>query len=83
MIRGGDIIKHPKFMDVAFIVYKSHGPYGPNKIMEITGEWMNQGFLKSWNLGVPQKLKLTFEQLNEWQICLEPTLPCIRYAKWK
>lgn len=83
MIRAGNIIKHPEFMDVAFNVHKVRGPYGPNQKYELSGEWINQGFVKSFPLGVRQKLTLTFEQLKVWQICLEPLSECLRYERWK
>jgi len=83
MIRAGNIIKHPSFMDVAFLVTRVRGPYGDSKKMEVTGEWINQGFVASWRLNITQKLKMTLDQLNLWQICLDPTIPCLRYAKWR
>jgi len=70
-------------MDVAFEVTKVRGPYGPNGRVNVTGQWVNQGYVQSWPLGIRQTLKLTAAQLAGWQICLDPQLPCLRNARWK
>ena len=84
MVRTGNVIKHKKFMDVAFHVGKVRGPYGPNGRVEITGAWINQGYVKSWILCITQKLILTDAQIKaEWQVCLEPDADCFRHVQWK
>lgn len=80
MIKSGSIIKHRRSMDVAFLVTRVREREGKT---EVKGEWLNQGFVSSWTLGIPQTFKLTTEQIKEWQTCLNPTLACLRYATWK
>ncbi len=81
-LRYGNIIRHERAMDVAFEISKVTGPYGPNQKIEITGRWINMGFVESFHLHVLQKIKLSKEELKYWQFCLEPRAKCIRYAKW-
>lgn len=47
-----------------------------------SGRWINMGYVKSWYLpGKEQQLWL--ESSEEWELCLEPTAECLRYAKWR
>lgn len=84
MVRPGNVIKHSKFMDVAFEVTKVRGPYGPNERIEVSGWWLNQGYVNSWNMGVHQKLRFTVAQLKaDWSVCMFPHVDCIRDTAWK
>lgn len=68
-------IKHPKFKDVCFEVQNTlFGAY-------FEGYWWNMGFAKSWRLPV-EKVTLAINDLNEWHICMNPILPCLRYESW-
>ena len=78
--RSGDIIKHIKFRDTAILIKKVFRL--PHKI-KITGQYINQGFAKTWPLGVKAKLSISIENLKDWAICMEPDLKCIRQAKWR
>ncbi len=83
MIKPNQIIKHIRAMDVCFLVDKVRGPYGPNQRVELTGEWINMGFEKSFLIGERQKIKMTLAKSLEWQICMDPAVECLRYAEWK
>lgn len=83
MIRAGDIIKHIKALDVCFLVSRIQGPYGSDEKVQITGDWINLGFVNSYMIGERTKIKTTINQLRDWQVCLTPSVPCLRYADWK
>lgn len=83
MIKRGQIIKHRCAMDVCLLVDKVRGPYGPNQKVIITGDWINMGFVESYNIGERSKFETTLTKLNEeWQVCKDITQPCLRYAEW-
>lgn len=77
------IIKHVNSMDVAFLITKVRGPYPPSDKVELTGEWINLGFVESYRLGIRQKIRLTKENLSVWLVCAEPDAKCLRYVEWK
>lgn len=84
MIRKGQIIKHNQAMNVCFLVEKVRGPYAPNQRVEIFGEWINMGYVQSWHLyGTRTKIRTTRPMLSQWSVCLEPTVVCLRHAKWE
>lgn len=82
MIRKGMIIKHEKFMDVAFKVYKVFGPFGTEGYQKVKGEWVNAGYVKSYCLGITQSFEIERKDLKNWLFCLEPQSECIRHANW-
>lgn len=82
-MKPGLIIKHPRFMDVALLVHRVRGPYGPNQRMEVIGDWINLGFERSFLIGERQKIRKTKSYFDQWQVCLDPELTCLRNARWK
>ncbi len=82
MIKPNMIIKHNNAMDVCFLVHRVRGPYLPNENIEVTGDWINMAFVKSFTIGERTKFKITPDQLPNWQVCLTPSAECLRYATW-
>lgn len=82
-MRSGSIIRHQASMDVAFNIIRIRGPYGPNQKFELKGEWINMGFVRSWPLGITQKIRLSRKDFSSWEICLTPEVDCLRYGHWK
>jgi hypothetical protein len=81
MIKPGDIIKHDRFMDVAFYV-SNVDPLIYNEIA-ITGVWLNQGFTKSWVINKTHvMLNISKDKLSEWSYCEGPYAECFRHEKW-
>jgi hypothetical protein len=77
------IIKHKKFMDIAFLVtdkmaFKSY-PGGYTLFM---GEWLNLGFTKSWRLGEHQTIDITPDKAKDWLVCDSPDDECLRFSQW-
>lgn len=83
MIKKGMIIKHDKFMDVAFDVHQVLGPFGSNQYLKIKGEWINQGFVKSYYIGERQVIKVASKNVKHWSLCLDPNdHACLRNCYW-
>lgn len=82
MIHKGMIIKHWKFMDVAFIVRRVDGPFGSEGYRVIKGDWVNLGTLQSFNIGISQRIKIIKKNLDQWLYCEDTHLPCLRDSKW-
>lgn len=87
-IDTGDVIKHEKFMDVAFDIEFS---FDRGDGWLLTGYWLNQGFTKSW--AVPYRDKRghvttqTFliknEDLKYWSKVILPQQDvCLRKCDW-
>lgn len=83
LIRPGDIIKHEKFMDVAVNVsFVGCLEVGATSIL-VAGEWMNQGFEKSWNIGKMTLFDIPVDKLTEWYLCVNPEADeCLRKCEW-
>lgn len=81
--RMDDVIKHEKFLDVAFKVH-SFKTYG-NKI-RVKGMWLNQGFEETFIIfDRPTTIMLTKDKLHEWLILNyeDKGLKCIRNGRWQ
>lgn len=74
------IIKHEKFMDVAIRLTRPVISSGPYYI--IRGNWINQGFVNTYDIGYKASIKIKKEDKKDWLICLNPIAPCIRNEKW-
>lgn len=69
------IIRHKRFFDVCFEIKGEIGRWKH-------GNWINMGYVKSWYLNNKSE-DLWLENGTDWELCLEPHLKCLRYAKWK
>lgn len=75
-----DIIKHKRFSDIALAVEKV---YDFDHKWKVKGDWINQGFVDTYPLGIKAKIVIPAEKLSEWLICKNPNAQCIRYEEWK
>lgn len=73
------IIKHKNFLDVAFLV--TDGLWTRDGV-QFKGEWLNQGFVSSWPLGIRGSFNVPVSELINWQRCVNPNANCLRYEKW-
>lgn len=73
-------IKHERFLDVAIKLYGPIRKYGSTYIVK--GKYVNQGFVETFDLGTPARIRIPESRINQWQICRDNTAVCIRYAKW-
>lgn len=72
-INPGDIIKHPRFLDVACLVKHVYDD-GTLAI-----QWINQGFNESWLINK----NVSFVSINsDWLVCNTPEIKCLRQAGW-
>ena len=81
--RKNDIIKHERFMDVAFEIRHIFGPYGPNDKYKVKGNWLNQGFINTYSLRYQQTLIIYRNDFCNWLICDDPNIKCIRNSSWR
>ena len=74
-------ICHERFMDIAILlkapIRKTRTGY------EVTGKYVNQGFVETFELGVPVKIVIGFDKIAQWLVCDNPSEACIRYATWR
>ena len=76
------IIKHHKFMDVAFQVDHVLGPFGSDQTYKLKGTWVNQGFVNTYFIGHQQKIEIKTADLSHWSYCQDLAPACIRYSPW-
>lgn len=69
-------------MDVAILVTKSSGPYGPNKKLKVKGQWVNLGYEKSYALNIPVTLDIQMSDISNWSWCTDEFAECFRYVEW-
>jgi hypothetical protein len=81
MILIGKIIRHKRAMDVAFDISKRFdtGPIG--RRFKLKGHWINMGFDESYVI-MPDKIEIQYEDLENWEYCLNPFEKCIRKSLW-
>lgn len=75
------IIKHQKFLDVAFKLTRPL--IHTHKQIIFRGTWLNMGYVETFELGIKATLKIDKSKLNEWLFCVDESLPCIRFSEWK
>lgn len=83
LIQPGDIIKHEKYVDTAiFVTGVGVLEVGATSI-QIIGEYMNQGFTRSWFLGHGAHVEIKVEDLPRWYLCTdEKKDPSLRKCDW-
>lgn len=74
-MKPGQIIKHINAMDVCLLIDEIRHDG------QISGEWINLGFIESFWIG--ERSTFYMKDSSQWQACLEPGMPCLRYADWK
>ena len=74
------VIRHKRFMDVCCLVIKDFKTQTKHKLKIM---WMNQGYKKSYFIDQVQNIEIQFNDLKDWEICLDKYPTCYRYAKWK
>lgn len=74
------VIRHKQAMDVCFLVHKTF--ILPHKV-KLKGEWINMGFVESYNIGEKQNIELMKEEIANWEVCLDQYPKCYRYAAWR
>lgn len=82
MPRKNDVIKHERFLDVAF---KVHSFRIYENTVKIKGVWLNQGFTRTFVIDfTPRTLTFKKDKLSEWLILHheDQNLECIRNARW-
>ena len=80
MIKSGDIIRHVRFLDVSVAV---HDVKMEDAAITIEGEWVNQGFSKSYYLNMDVVLTITWDELKHWEKCADPhNYICLRNSPW-
>ena len=72
-IKVGDVIKHPRFLDVACLVNTIH------ETGDLTVFWINQGFTESW---IISKNTSRVSINKDWLLCDTPNIKCLRYSSW-
>ena len=81
--RINDIIKHERFMDLAFLVQKPAIISKTGKL-KLRGLWVNQGFVETQIIDHNRKrLTIMPDDIDKWLVCLDPHLKCVRDAKWR
>lgn len=74
-------IKHKRFMDVAIRLTEPIEYWNGKYI--IIGKYVNQGFVETFELGVPISVVLPASKFEgNWQYCATPGVDCIRNAEW-
>lgn len=73
MVKLCDVIRHPRFLDVACFVDTIHddGTVGVN--------WVNMGYVQTWIMGKRSDIQID----NTWLRCKNPGIKCIRYGIWE
>jgi hypothetical protein len=73
MVELCDVIRHPRFMDVAILVDIAYtdGTIG--------GNWVNMGYVQTYIMG---KRCDGMVIDDTWFKCTNPEVKCIRYANW-
>jgi len=67
-------------MDVAIRLSRPIKQYG--KTYVIYGKYVNQAFVETFELGVPVKLSISSDKIENWLVCRDPKETCIRNSKW-
>ena len=82
MINQGDIIKHKAFIDVAVqVIFASTNP--ENGEIKVSGIWINQGQLRTYNINEPAKFIIKKHQIDNWMRCSKSKSSFIRNEKWE
>jgi len=80
MIENFDIIKHERFLDVAFEVT---GFYEAENNLLLAGKWINQGFVESFYItGKLDAIRIKYEDLNKWLKLKDKSIKCYRNGEW-
>lgn len=74
----GSFIKHKKYRDVCCLIVKSF--YVENRY-KLKIQFWNQGFEKSWNLGITQNIEISNEDKKNW-LWTNDQIVCLRNANW-
>jgi hypothetical protein len=82
-LKQGDIIKHVRNRDVAFRVGCSTAPSDESNFYKIQGQWINLCFEESFRIGILQGLKIPESEMNNWLLCVNPELKCLRQSEWR
>jgi len=79
----GNYIRHVRAMDVCFrVLTVGQLEYGATDVY-VFGMWYNQGFTKSWSMGVTQGIYIKIADLKDWEICVDDDLDaCLRKCPW-
>lgn len=74
-------IKHERHQDIAI---RLTSPIKRTRTgYLITGKYVNQGFVETFEIGVPTTLTINAANLSQWLVCKNPDATCIRYAGWR
>lgn len=76
----GKVIKHKRNMDVAFEVLTCEED---GELLILFVDTLNQGYRKTWKIGVQLDMILNKQDLKDWLYCTEPEAQCIRYVEWR
>lgn len=74
-------LKHKRHMDVAIKLTKALTKNA--RRYYVTGKYVNMGFVETFELGVPVSITVPVENIENWEICINPRQPSIRKSTWK
>jgi hypothetical protein len=81
MFKVGDIVKHERFMDVALEVLRC---VEMPEYYAVNGVWVNQGFVKSYDIGRADLVKVSKDQKEQWYRCIDRSKDqCLRKCDWE
>lgn len=69
------IIRHKRFVDVCFDVFKSTDKFTRY------GRWLNMGYTRSWFVPSDDEW-IKIDVLSDWEQCTTPEVKCLRYGTW-
>lgn len=74
-------IKHERHMDIAI---KLTEPIRRTRTgYVVTGKYVNQGFVETFELGVPVQIVISEQAVKHWLVCEQPGAKCIRKSSWR
>lgn len=74
-------IKHERHTDIAI---KLTAPIRRTRTgYVITGKYVNQGFVETFELGVPVQIVISEQAVKHWLVCEQPDAVCIRKSTWR
>lgn len=74
-------IKHERHRDIAILltapIVKQRTGY------KVTGKYVNQGFVETFELGIPTSFVIGLDKLQNWLVCENPSELSIRQSTWR
>ena len=83
LLEPGDFIKYEQNKNVALYVTGVDCLEVGGSSIHVMGIWYNQGFEKSWSIGVSAEFTISERKLKNWLLCVDPQKdPCLRKCEW-